>query len=543
MRYSLFSIFGIIICIVIIILLVIAAPYGFNTLYDEAYFLLALQDAYSGIVSGTSQWNQICIHLFPFLSLTNKATSYIVNIILSIISAGIIAVTSIKVHRCSITKAVYLSLLCELLYLSINPELNYVSLQGFFFACTLCCYEFSSLEKNWGQRIYYMLIGISSILEILTIPPSGIIISAIIFVLLLFRDRKPSRILCLIFGFIIGSIITHLCFVDLSEIYSHLRETISSTISSSRGYSPFDMLIAICMFLRDWVFTIIWSLGVLCLCSSIRKCSSNKHGKKLAIGLYVILLIVYLYYQKKPVTKPAMVFSALTIIFAIKNMVSSHKFKANETLNLSFFLLFPLLGSIGTNIYLGTRMGCFMLSYVLVFSHYFPKEISTHVFEKYSLILCSIFIFVITSIPAIERLNENTTYFISGNPSIASTKINSNQAQYFNDVKKIMESHGYNSESSTILGFNEDFGTMFALGSKSMIRLYAVEDVHLENYNETPDFIFLTKYQEECILEQLNNSNWGWPEQYEEIFRGTPDPDAPYDTERSLYCRNVSNPK
>ena len=47
--------------------------FGFFTAYDEAYFLLKLQEAYDmSCITGKSQWNLIAIHWFPYLDLTSK---------------------------------------------------------------------------------------------------------------------------------------------------------------------------------------------------------------------------------------------------------------------------------------------------------------------------------------------------------------------------------------------------------------------------------------------------------------------------------------
>ena len=48
--------------------------FGFFTAYDEAYFLLKLQEAYDmSCITGKSQWNLIAVHWFPYLDLTSKS--------------------------------------------------------------------------------------------------------------------------------------------------------------------------------------------------------------------------------------------------------------------------------------------------------------------------------------------------------------------------------------------------------------------------------------------------------------------------------------
>ena len=67
---------------------------GFNTLYDEAYFLLALQDAKLGVIDGGTQWNLLAVKLLPFVNLSSKANAYIVNIVVSLIMAALMAVAA-----------------------------------------------------------------------------------------------------------------------------------------------------------------------------------------------------------------------------------------------------------------------------------------------------------------------------------------------------------------------------------------------------------------------------------------------------------------
>ena len=57
--------------------------FGFFTAYDEAYFLLKLQEAYDmSCITGKSQWNLIAVHWFPYLDLTSKVNSYLASSIL-----------------------------------------------------------------------------------------------------------------------------------------------------------------------------------------------------------------------------------------------------------------------------------------------------------------------------------------------------------------------------------------------------------------------------------------------------------------------------
>ena len=78
--------------IVLTILKVSMFRFGFFTAFDEAYFLLKLQEAYDmSSITGKSQWNLIAVHWFPYLDLTSKVNSYLASNILIWIS--ILAIT------------------------------------------------------------------------------------------------------------------------------------------------------------------------------------------------------------------------------------------------------------------------------------------------------------------------------------------------------------------------------------------------------------------------------------------------------------------
>ena len=69
--------------------------FGFFTAYDEAYFLLKLQEAYDmSCITGKSQWNLIAIHWFPYLDLTSKVNSAWAGSILIWFTTIVVTITS-----------------------------------------------------------------------------------------------------------------------------------------------------------------------------------------------------------------------------------------------------------------------------------------------------------------------------------------------------------------------------------------------------------------------------------------------------------------
>ena len=54
-----------------------------------------------------------------------------------------------------------------------------------------------------------------------------------------------------------------------------------------------------------------------------------------------------------------------------------------------------------------------------------------------------------------------------------------------------------------------------------------------------PDFIFLNKYDYKMISDSKILLDWGFPENYDKYFVGTPDPNSIWDSQRWLYCLKI----
>ena len=61
---------------------------------------------------------------------------------------------------------------------------------------------------------------------------------------------------------------------------------------------------------------------------------------------------------------------------------------------------------------------------------------------------------------------------------------------------------------------------------------------HASNDLPVPDFLFLCEFDEMVALEKLKNMPWGWPDEFDKYYVGTPETiQIGYPTERWLYCR------
>ena len=88
--------------------------------------------------------------------------------------------------------------------------------------------------------------------------------------------------------------------------------------------------------------------------------------------------------------------------------------------------------------------------------------------------------------------------------------------------------------------------------------LYAFDAVNAANYHQVqnfayfpkdkmlePDFIFLCPWDSIVMAKDLEQMPWGWPEEFDAYYVGTPEPDGapwvlnPELETRTLYCRRA----
>ena len=140
--------------IVLTILKVSMFRFGFFTAFDEAYFLLKLQEAYDmSSITGKSQWNLIAVHWFPYLDLTSKVNSYLASNILIWISILAITCTSCAIYdKRHFFK--YLALTWLIMF-GLGNGLNYVRMQTAVLSWALCAFMlFYHRTVIWKKVLY-----------------------------------------------------------------------------------------------------------------------------------------------------------------------------------------------------------------------------------------------------------------------------------------------------------------------------------------------------------------------------------------------------
>lgn len=530
---------------------------GFNTLYDEAFFLLALQDAKLGVIDGATQWNLLAVKLLPFVNLSSKANTYIVNIVISLIMAALMAVATSYIHikkygeqnRLRIGTCYFLvSMTVSLLFLYYNQEFTYVSLQALLFVLSMNLFIYGIYcDSIWKQRLLVLALGAVAIWPFFVILPSGLCMLFCWPLLLIVLEWKNWRKIafCLLFyiiGVVFGLVVFHFCIVDLTIVFEKMRATASHITSSVRGYDPLSFIKNIVVFIRDFVLVFVVVYGAWCVWNRME--FGGRFKMVLSVGLFLLLvMLIYLFQEKALYTSSMLCMAIAAIPLFLVITIKRNSIDYKKAIYAFFLFAFPLIASLGTNLYLGQRVGCFVFSWIILYVELYD-EIKPSL-RKNGVLLLSVYGVIIIAQLALFRTwghNDNVFHLKHENTPMSDLYLNSNQVGYFDKVIDICEKYNYSPDSSVVFGFNEDLATMYALGARIRIAPYGLEDFLFDDtYLQTPqpDFIFIPKRWFNEVNESKNR-NWEWND-YDVYEVGTPDPFDYFDTNKKLYCKKKFN--
>lgn len=519
--------------------------FGFFTAYDEAYFLLKLQEAYDmSCITGKSQWNLIAVHWFPFMDLTSKVNSYWASVILHWISIIVMTITACIVYdKKRVLK--YFGLIF-LVYFTTGGGLSYVPLQTAVLCWAFCAFIlFYYTQKKWVKCIHATLCGIFLGFACFIIIPAALVLLALIAVLILYfyRDNIKdalSYIGCGILGVLITIAYMHFIVCDLREIIDAMLFTASYIGKSGYHYDGASFVMQFGLFFRDCIFVLLVFVGAYWLSNLIK-------NKYISAIVYIGLLLIYTHYQVKPHITPSMFLASVVLIpflFTDRCKLAKNTFTQRETYLHLFMFLFPLIASLGTNTALGGRMTAFVVSWLFLL---FQQEKRHHLENWKRVIIGAVILFLIPlcGIPKKCINRDDSHHFTRGNKHFAEIAITEKQEDYFNRVYDILEEYNYQPKQSAILTACYDYCCLYAFDAVNAANYHQVQNFHYfpkENMIE-PDFIFLCKWDSIVMAKELQEMPWGWPEEFDEYYVGTPEPeDAPWANHpeletRKLYCR------
>ena len=535
-----------ILAIIVLIIRFFTLNKGFFSFYDEAYFLLKAREVADGIITGKSQWNFLAVHWFPFWDLSDAIYSRAAGNILAIFAAIIATVSS----SVSFGKKHWLKFLSVslLVYLSIGGQISYVNMQAFLLCIALSAFlVYAKSEKEIIKRAMLVIAGFAGGLSLFVILPGGALtlLCFAIVVILINRRNIKKGFLQLAFG-VIGVVISmaymHFFICNLKDVLDAMSFTATYFTKSGYHYDPLSFATAIGLFLRDCIFIFVFYCGAYYLAGKF----NFQKFKWIGGVFYLALIFVYTYYQKKPVISSAMFFSSLVVIpFVFDNLgkLSLKEVFSKKGIINSFLFCFPLIASMGTNTSLSGRISCFIISWCFIWFGAESSEDSAK--PKWYVTLAAILIILFPSIKGTVstlRDTENCVHFEKGNPDFAKLYINEKQKEYFDNVFDLLKDYGYQEDSSIVFTAAFDYATVLAFNAKLSSNFHQINNFLYWEKSKMlkPDFIILSGWDETVIGEELKETGWGWPEEFDAYDMGTPETTiiTSADIEqRTVYCR------
>ena len=540
--YSLIVIF----LIILSIFDVANLKYGFFTAYDEAYFLLKLKEGYTlSSITGKSQWNLIAVHWFPYMDLTSKINSYLATEILIWFTVLVMTATCCVLFRKK-SALRYFSLIFLFYFLITRNALSYITMHTAVVSWGLCCFVlFHFSQKKWSKIIFATLCGVCMGLDcFIYIPAALSVLDCIVLVIILayWKDKK-MMLLSLLSGIVgIGLALAYfqLFVCSLKDVFNAMLFTAGYIGKSGYNYDSSSILIQYALFFRDYLFVIIAFTGSFYL----SKIAKNKY---IGTIIYVVLILIYTHYQADPKVTPTMFLVSLVLIPLVHPHLKSNYTRAFGGINFwvfLFLLLFPFVASVGTNTDLGSRISCFTISWLILL--FYKESIDNN--EGFNRVLIAAIILAL--IPLIDVVKEHqqpkeTCQFTRGNKHFAELYITEKQKDYFDNVYNILEKYDFEPNKSVVFTALFDYCCLYAFDAVNSSNFHQIQNFHFFDKEQMlkPDFIFLCQWDSIVVADELRAMPWGWPEDFDAYFVGSPEPDdapwvlSPSLEQRTLYCR------
>lgn len=515
---------------------------GFFTFYDDAYFLLKAKEVGEGVITGKSQWNFIAVKWFPYWDLSSKVLSNMAGYVLVLAAAINAAIASaVAFGKNGFIK--YLAI-CALVLLPEAGQITYVTLQSFLLCASISAFlVYWKSDNRWLRFGMLLIAGFMAGLSLFVIMPGGFLTLAYYAVLVLILNRGKIYRGIAELGVGLGGVIIclaymHNCICPLDKIVEAMRFTASYFTKTGYHYDPFSFAVAIGLFLRDCIFIFVFYIGAYYLSKKVRLNGFAWIGG----AMYLLLVFVYIHYQKKPVISPAMFFSSVIILPALFERWTLEKcwtaLISNDSHVRIFLFCFPLIAAMGTNTALSSRITCFLVAWAFL---WFNRNMDT----KWYVTLAAILIMLLPLAKGTYdsfKDNENRVYFTRGNKHFAKIAITEKQKDYYDKVYDLVTEYGFKPDSSVVFTAMFDYATVYAFDAKLSSNFHQVNNFLYWDANSMlrPDFIILCGWDELVIGDKLKTVGWGWPEDFDAYKMGTPEVTVLQSAQieqRTIYCR------
>jgi hypothetical protein len=529
--------------IIKLIVSILSLPYDIDSLYDEGFLILTLHDATNGAVGGSSLWPNILVALLGERICFSMLSLRIADAVLSIASGLLFwMITSPKVAKGRLSSMAYLVLILFVLSPICGIILSYNGISRFMLllVCAASFRLFYDDEKRHG--LWAVLIGFALIMAFFSILPSSIMVGGAVCVLFIIRFWKQWRKMLKLFGMLVlgavaAFLIVHFFVADLKEVYMGMSETAKTITKVNRGYDPISFCVKILLFFRDISFFLLTSIGIFWVSFFLKR---NGYSW-LASLFFITAILLYWHYQEKPKMSFGMQMSVIWLLplfnkWCDKQLPSLRQlFSFDNAFNL-FLCFFPVLAVIGTNLPLGVKIGWFILPWALL-AWRLGFDGDNKLF-RWELLLAISFVLFLGSFRQMARI-DSTQAIVNQGP-LKGMRLNSAQEKHFIEVGQILEDYHYQRGKSVVFSTQLSMATLCYFESVPCGLFFQPTDfiAHASDNLPVPDFLFLCEFDELMADEALKNMPWGWPEDYDKFYVGTPETKDPgYPTERWLYCR------
>jgi len=532
--------------IVLLVLCIISVgnyKYGFFTAYDESYFLLKMQEAYDmSCITGKSQWNLLASHWFPYLDLTSVIQSRLASSILIWITIIFSTVTCCVIFdKKRVLK--YFALIF-LLYFTTGGVMSYNPMRVAVTNWALCTFAlFYYLDIPWKKYIWAGLCGIClGLLCFIVIPAALAILAcvAILICILYWQDKKQMGryLLSGVGGVLVAIAYVHLVVCDILEILDAMLFTASYIGKSGYNYDGASFILQYGFMVRDFIFALLIMVGAYWLAAKSSK-------RWLCTLIYTGLILIYLHYQVKPLAPTVIFITSIVLVPCLfSNRLSLKALKLPKTWFCLFLFAFPFIAPFGTNGHIISAVGSYTLAWLIL---YFDQE-QKYPKENWNHLLVAIVIICLLPLGKVVKdyqSRDDSYHFTRGNQYFAEVAITEKQQDYFNKVYDILEEYNFQPKQSVVLTACYDYCCLYAFDAVNAANYHQVQNFAYFPKDKMiePDFIFLCKWDSIVMANALQNLPWGWPEDFDEYYVGTPEPENavwvihPELETRKLYCR------
>lgn len=517
--------------------------YGLDTLYDEGSHCLDMLCSLKGTPGDDrTWWSDVFLTLLGRDICSSVLSLRIVKICMAILTSVLFWLLTWDVANNRIEKIAYLSVIMMAAVPTMGGIMvcyNSMSQLLLVLACGVL-YRLAKAEKNAHFIGWSLLLGVILTLSFFSIIVSGFVVAAAIALMVIIRYWKRWKELMLVIGSILGGcaltmLWVHVCVIPLDVVWHNITDTAHTIGTVNRGYDPISMGMKMVLFLRDMLLCVVVIVGVTYISRRIK----DRNMRWIAFGFMVVALLVYAYYQQKPAVTTSMLLSMLWVV----PMMTHEPIKSdwNQRLNYEtcfnlFLLIFPWIAVLGTNVYIGGKMMWFMLPWVMLSWRVGFAE-DRKLFRTEILIVLSI-LYAIPSITSLRSIDATQPVIEKG--PLKGLHLNAQQAAHLKQVDSVLAQYDFERGKSVFYATQLSMATLCYLEAVPCGFYFQPMDFVAQSNDSIriPDFLFMCAFDEDIAKGTLCKMNWGWPNEFDKYFIGTPETlDVGYPTERWLYCR------